>query len=91
MAIGFPRLELLLTILNFGLLLALLLVFFKMWRQTKSAFSLGLSLFAGVLLLREVLALAQALDRTGRFPWLTLLANAGEAVALLILLYNVAR
>ncbi|GEM_PF-3906949 len=88
------KLEFVLTLVNLGLLLALFLIFLKMWRQTRSTFSAGLTLFAGVFLLKQVVAILIALEPRN-FPvanaQLQLLANLGEAVALGILLYIVAR
>lgn len=87
--------ETILTLVNVGLLFALLLIFIQQWRRTKSAFSLGLVLFAGVFLLKEFLQMLQAYRRALGLPVLgvgvQILIALGEAVALGILLYNVAK
>src|SRR5689334_3590556 len=88
-------LETLLTIVNVALLFGLLVIFFQQWRRTKSTFSLGLVLFAGVFLLKEFLSVLQALDRAAGLPVIgtrvAVLIALAEAVALGILLYLVAR
>src|SRR5438067_7939989 len=88
-------LEALLTLLNIVLLAGLLVIFVQQYRRTKSAFSLGLVLFAGVFLLKELLQVVQAYRRAIGIATISPLAQIaialGEAVALGILLYNVAK
>lgn len=90
-----PRLEFLLTLVNVFLLFGLSLLFLQQWRQTRAKFSLGLVLFAGVLFLRELLTILRVVGRAEGVPLVgpqfgALLA-LGEAIALGILLYHVAR
>ena|SRR5438094_822824 len=88
-------LEAILTVVNVLLLFGLLVIFLQQWRRTKSAFSLGLVLFAGVFLLKEFLQVVQAYRRAANLPVLgigvQILIALGEAIALGILLYNVAK
>lgn len=88
-------LEFLLTVLIVGLLLAIFLIFLKMWRETRSKFSGGLALFAGVLLFKQLLTVLAAIEAARKLPIvggrLQLLANVGEAIALAVLLYHVSR
>jgi hypothetical protein len=90
---GIARLDALLAIVNAGLLLALLIVFFKQWRRTKASFALGLVVFAAVLLVRELLGVLNAVGRAGGLPIVgpgfDLLLTVGEGIALAILLYLV--
>lgn len=87
--------ETLLTLVNVGLLLGLLIIFVQQWRRTRSTFSLGLVLFAAVFLLKEFLSVLQALDRAAGLPLVgprvAVFIALGEAAALGILLYNVAK
>ena len=88
-------LEALLTVANVALLFGLLVIFWQQWRRTKSTFSLGLVLFAGIFLLKELLQVLQALDRAAGLPVIgprvALLLTLGETAALGVLLYIVAR
>lgn len=89
------RLEFLLTLVNVLLLFGLFVLFLQQYRQTRAKFSLGLVLFAGVLFLRELLTILRVVGRSEGVPLVgpqfgALLA-LGEAVALGILLYHVAR
>ena len=88
-------LEAALTLVNVALLFILLVIWIQQYRRTRSRFSLGLVLFAGVLLLRDLLTIVQALDRAAGLPVvgsrIAVSIALGEAVALGILLYNVAK
>ena len=88
-------LETLLSVVNLALLTALFAIFLQQWRRTKSTFSLGLVLFAGVFLLKELLSVLQFLGRATDLPVIgprvQVLLTLSEAVALAILLFIVAR
>lgn len=89
------KLEFLLTLVNVFLLFGLSVLFLQQWRQTRAKFSLGLVLFAGILFLRELLTVLRVLGRAEGLPVVGGQFGAvlalGEAVALGILLWNVAR
>jgi hypothetical protein len=84
-----------LNFVNVCLLFALLVIFWSQWRRTKAAFSMGLVLFALVFLLKELLDLLRVLGRAQGIPGvgsrIEPLVTLGEAIALAILLYIVAR
>jgi hypothetical protein len=84
-----------LTVVNLALLAGLFVIFLQQWRKTRAQFSAGLALFAGVLLLRDLLQVFQVLDRASGLPVIgarvTLLLTLGETTALAILLWLVAR
>jgi hypothetical protein len=88
-------LETLLSVVNLALLTALLVIFVQQWRRTRATFSLGLVLFAAVLVLKELLGVLQFLGRAADLPVIgprvQVLLTLGEAIALAILLYLVAR
>ncbi len=88
---GIDSAETLLGIVNVLLLFGLFIIFAQQWRRTKAQFSLGLMLFAGIFVLKELLGLLQLLGRATLFPRVELLITLGEAVGLGILLYIVAR
>lgn len=90
-----PGLEILLSFVNVLLLFGLFVIFWSQWRRTKATFSLGLVLFAGVFLVKELIGLLRFLARANDLPVigprLAIVVTLGEAVALGILLYIVAR
>jgi hypothetical protein len=95
MARPIAPLETLLTVVNLALLTGLLVIFLQQWRRTRSKFSLGLVLFAGVFLVKELLDVLKFIGRAADLPILgpriELIVTLAEAVALAILLYIVAR
>jgi ABC-type polysaccharide/polyol phosphate export permease len=84
-----PIVAVALHFISIGLLVALLVLFFTTWRKTKAPFSLGLVLFAGVLLLEDLTRIGQGLGWLS--PRAELLPDVFELVALVVLLYLATR
>lgn len=91
-----PLLLLLMSLLSFAMLFALAVLWLKTYRETKSQFSLGLLLFAGILAFQEVVRLMFFFRRflgqdAAALGNLEFIGAIGQVIALSILLYHVAR
>jgi hypothetical protein len=78
------------NLVSVGLLMALLVLFGQTWRKTRAPFSLGLVLFAGVLLLEDVARVAGAFGLL-RTRGAVVLPEFLELAALVVLLYLATR
>lgn len=92
---GALPLELVLTVVSVTLLGILVFIWWGEYRRSRAKFTLGLLLFAGVFLLRELLRVLIVLDRADRVPvigpGISLLVMIAQVVALGVLLYVVSR
>lgn len=78
------------NLISVGLLLGLLVIFVGTWRKTRAPFSLGLVLFAAVLLLQDLARVGVALRVVTR-AGAEVIPEALELVALVVLLYLATR
>lgn len=94
-AAGLAPLELVLTVVSVTLLAILLFIWWQEYRRTRARFTLGLVLFAGVFLLKELLSVLIVLDRADRVPVIgpriSVIVTLGQVLALATLLYIVSR
>lgn len=97
MAVNYPTLLLLASLLSFAMLFTLAVIWWRTYRETKSRFSGGLVLFAVILALQEVLRIAAIVQRSGgkqeiaRLGRLDLVAAVAQVGALAVLVYLVNR
>jgi hypothetical protein len=97
MALRFPLLHVLVTLVTFALLLALTVTFLQTYRRSKAPFTLGLVVFAAVLTLQAFLRVVLTLQRILRAPFLSpmeadaldTLTDVAEIAAVGVLLWNV--
>jgi len=80
----FPILNFTLSIVSATLLAIIMFIFLSEYRKTRARFSLGLSLFAGVFLVKELLNVVLVIDRADRVPFI------GPQIQTLVLLAQVA-
>lgn len=87
--------ELVLTVVAVTLLAVLFAIFLREYLRTKARFSLGLTIFAGIFLVKEGLRVLQVLGRAADLPVIGprvgMFVALGEVVALATLLYLVSR
>lgn len=87
--------EIVLTVVSVTLLAILLFIWWGEYRRTRARFTLGLVLFAGVFLVKELLRVLIIIGRAEGVPvigpGISLIVALAEVVALATLLYIVSR